>query len=213
MCSYFFLSLSSLLINIIIFLLLTLIIATITLIERKIMSLVQRRVGPNYVGHKGRLQFIADAVKLLVKHIIIVNNTNKFLFMLIPSLILIMCYLFWINLIWAPSMAICEIEYNLLFLGILSTLFTILLFLISWISQNKYSVLAAGRIVNITINLEILLTLIFLLLVTIYESFSFFTIVSYQYQYLYAIFIFLPILPSLIIIFLLDIQTSFFKSI
>ena len=204
MCEYFILSILSLLFNIVIFLLLTLIIATITLIERKVMSLVQRRVGPNYIGHKGRLQFIADAVKLLVKHILIINNANKFLFMIIPSLILIMCYLFWINIIWAPSLSICEIEYNLLFLGILSTCFTILLFTISWISQNKYSILAAGRIVNITINLEILLNLLFLLLITIFESFSFFTIVSYQYQQLYTFFILMPVLPVLLIIFLLE---------
>lgn len=204
MYSYFFINLSSLLCNIIIFLCLTLIIATITLIERKVMSLVQRRVGPNYVGYKGRLQFIADAVKLLTKHIIVVNNVNKLLFMLIPSLILIMCYLFWINIIWGPSLAICEIEYNLLFLGVLSTCFTILLFLISWISKNKYSILAAGRIVNITINLEILLNLLFLLLISVYESFSFFTIVSYQDQYLYTIFVLFPLIPVLIIIFLLE---------
>lgn len=204
MYSYFFINLGNLLCNIIIFLCLTLIIATITLIERKIMSLVQRRVGPNYVGYKGRLQFIADAVKLLTKHIIIINNVNKLLFMLIPSLILIMCYLFWVNIIWAPSLAICEIEYNLLFLGILSTCFTILLFLISWVSKNKYSILAAGRIVNITINLEILLNLLFLLLVSIYESFSFFSIVSYQDQYLYTVFALIPVFPVLIIIFLLE---------
>lgn len=204
MYSYFFNSLCALIINIIIFLLLTLIIATITLIERKVMSLVQRRVGPNYVGYKGRLQFVADAVKLLTKHILIVNNVNKFLFMLIPSLILIMCYLFWVNIIWGPSLAICEIEYNLLFLGVLSTCFTILLFLISWISKNKYSVLAAGRIINITINLEILLNLFFLLLISIYESFSFFSIISFQYQFLYTIFLLFPVLPVLIVIFLLE---------
>lgn len=80
--------------NIAIFLLLTLVIATITLMERKILSLVQRRVGPNYVGYRGRLQFIADAVKLLVKHILIVNKVNKFLFLLLPATILIICYLF-----------------------------------------------------------------------------------------------------------------------
>ncbi len=45
--------------NIVIFLLLTLIIAIITLMERKILSLVQRRVGPNYIGYRDRLQFIA----------------------------------------------------------------------------------------------------------------------------------------------------------
>ena len=88
-----------LLTNIIIFLMLTLIIATITLMERKVLSLVQRRVGPNYIGYKGRLQFLADALKLLVKHIIIINKINKFIFLLLPSSILIVCYLFWINLI------------------------------------------------------------------------------------------------------------------
>ena len=57
------------------FLLLTIVIATITLIERKVLSLVQRRVGPQYVGYRGRLQFIADAVKFLVKHILIITYT------------------------------------------------------------------------------------------------------------------------------------------
>lgn len=80
--------------NLILFLILTIIIAIITLIERKILALVQRRVGPNYIGYKGRFQFIADALKLLLKHIVVLTKLNKFLFLLIPSLVLIMCYLF-----------------------------------------------------------------------------------------------------------------------
>ena len=80
--------------NLIIFLLLTLVIATITLIERKVLALVQRRVGPNYIGYRGRLQFIADALKLLLKHIFIIPRTNRTLFLLIPALVLIVCYLF-----------------------------------------------------------------------------------------------------------------------
>ena len=76
------------------FLVLTIVIATITLVERKILAIVQRRVGPNYVGHKGRLQFIADALKLLVKHVQILNKVNRLLFMVIPALILITSYLF-----------------------------------------------------------------------------------------------------------------------
>jgi NADH:ubiquinone oxidoreductase subunit H len=76
------------------FLILTIVIATVTLIERKVLSLVQRRVGPNYIGYKGRLQFIADAVKLLVKHITVIPKTNKFLFFIIPPFVLITSYLF-----------------------------------------------------------------------------------------------------------------------
>ncbi len=80
--------------NLILFLILTIIIAVITLIERKVLSLIQRRVGPNYIGYKGRLQFIADALKLLLKHIVVLTKLNKFLFLLFPCLVLIMCYLF-----------------------------------------------------------------------------------------------------------------------
>jgi NADH-quinone oxidoreductase subunit H len=67
-----------LLYNIIAMLLVTLIIASITLLERKILSLVQRRVGPYFVGYRGRLQYIADALKLFIKGIVVPDQTNKF---------------------------------------------------------------------------------------------------------------------------------------
>ena len=83
-----------LLYNIILMLLVTLIIASLTLIERKFLSLLQRRVGPNYVGYKGRLQYIADALKLFVKGVLIPYESNKFWFILVPSTALTICYSF-----------------------------------------------------------------------------------------------------------------------
>ena len=80
--------------NIILMLLVTLIIASLTLIERKFLSLLQRRVGPNYVGYKGRLQYIADAIKLFIKGVLIPHESNKFWFVLIPSTALAICYSF-----------------------------------------------------------------------------------------------------------------------
>jgi len=76
---------------------LTLIAGIIPLIERKYLSLIQRRVGPNFVGYKGRLQFIADALKLFVKGVIIPYNTNSIVFVYIPAVVLSLCYLFWVN--------------------------------------------------------------------------------------------------------------------
>jgi NADH-quinone oxidoreductase subunit H len=64
--------------NIVLMLLVTLIIASLTLIERKFLSLLQRRVGPNYVGYKGRLQYIADALKLFVQGVLIPYESNRF---------------------------------------------------------------------------------------------------------------------------------------
>lgn len=55
--------------------------------ERKLLALTQRRVGPNYIGYKGRLQFIADAVKMLVKNIAVLSKVNKLLFIVVPALL------------------------------------------------------------------------------------------------------------------------------
>jgi NADH-quinone oxidoreductase subunit H len=64
--------------NIVIMLVITLVIATLTLIERKFLALSQRRVGPNYVGYRGRLQYIADALKLFLKGAVCHDENNKF---------------------------------------------------------------------------------------------------------------------------------------
>ena len=55
-----------LLMHIIILINVTLIGGILPLIERKYLSLIQRRVGPKFVGYKGRLQFIADALKMFL---------------------------------------------------------------------------------------------------------------------------------------------------
>lgn len=202
--SSIYLSIFSLLKLIIAFLILTIVIATVTLIERKVLALVQRRVGPNYVGHKGRLQFIADALKLLFKHIHVLTGINRLLYLVIPALILIVSYLFWVNIIWAPNVSLCEIEYNLFLMGIVSGAFSYLLVLVGWITNNKYSILASNRVVVMSLNLEILLNLFLLVLVILSESLSFFQIVSLQNNYNWNIFIFLPILPILLITFLIE---------
>ena len=75
-------------------LIITVSIASLTLVERKILSIIHRRAGPTQVGFRGRLQFIADALKLLLKGIHIPDLTNKKLFVVIPVVGLFICYTF-----------------------------------------------------------------------------------------------------------------------
>lgn len=80
--------------HVVLALIITIAIASLTLVERRVLSLVQRRVGPNHVGFRGRLQFIADALKLLLKGITVPDLTNRKLFIFIPAVSLFICYTF-----------------------------------------------------------------------------------------------------------------------
>ena len=168
------------LLNIVLMLVVTLIIATMTLIERKILSLMQRRVGPQFVGYKGRLQYIADALKLFIKGALIPEESNKFWFITIPAIVASICYSFWLNAVWGPSISIFELEYNVVFVSLFSALFTLCIVLTGYFSKNKYAMLASIRAGLSMLNLELFLGLMFLNLIIFSESFSFLNIVVLQ---------------------------------
>jgi NADH:ubiquinone oxidoreductase subunit H len=192
-----------LLINIVLMLILTIIIASLTLIERKFLALVQRRVGPNFVGYKGRLQYIADALKLFVKGALVPDESNRFLFVTIPSIAVAICYSFWMNGLWGPSISLFEIEYNIVYMSLFSVLFGMCVILTGYFSKNKYAMLAAVRTGIGMLNLELFLGLMTLNLILINESFSFLPIVVYQENY-WLIYLFFLLSGLITITFLLE---------
>jgi NADH-quinone oxidoreductase subunit H len=63
---------------------LLLIVAYLTLVERKVIGSSQRRLGPNTVGFFGLTQPIADGLKLFLKETILPSNANIIIFLTTP---------------------------------------------------------------------------------------------------------------------------------
>ena len=80
--------------------------AYLTFAERKILSYMQARIGPNRVGPKGWLQPIADGLKLFVKEDLIPGRAERFIFVLAPMLIFAPAILVWAVIPWGENFTI-----------------------------------------------------------------------------------------------------------
>ncbi len=66
--------------------------AYLILLERKIASWTQDRIGPNRVGPAGLLQPLADGIKMFVKEDFRSKNTDKFMFTIAPIIMMLVVF-------------------------------------------------------------------------------------------------------------------------
>jgi len=90
-------SLDVLIINVVLILDFILIGGVLPYLERKKLALIQRRVGPKYVGLNGRIQFIVDALKIFFKDYFYIFKVKKYYFFLLPVFFLLSNLFFLIN--------------------------------------------------------------------------------------------------------------------
>ena len=99
------------------------------------MASVQRRTGPTVVGFWGFLQPFADALKLVVKEIIIPSRANKFLFVFSPALTLFLSFLGWVSIPFDFYTEILDLNVSLLYILVISSFGVYGILLSGWSSN------------------------------------------------------------------------------
>jgi len=148
-----------------------------TYAERKVAAFFQDRIGPNRAGPFGILQPLADGAKMFMKEEIIPASSNKFLFIVGPSLAIMTACIGSAVIPWGETLTIgsyriplqvTDINVGVLYIFGVVSLGVYGVMIGGWASNNKYSLLGAIRAASQNISYEIAmgLSIIALLMTT-----------------------------------------------
>jgi NADH-quinone oxidoreductase subunit H len=168
-----------------------------TLVERKVAGWFQDRHGPNRAGPWGLLQPLADGIKLFFKEEFMPQTADKFLYILGPSLTMLIACLTSAVIPWGPDIVVAGQSYPLqvadINIGILY-IFAILsigvygIMIGGWSSNNKYALLGSVRASSQMISYELAMSLAIITIVMMTGSLSLREIVAQQQGFNWNIF-------------------------
>lgn len=130
-------------------------VAYATMAERKVVGYIQSRIGPNRVGIRGIGQPIADIFKLLFKEVLIPAQSNRYLFLIAPTLSLAPAIAAWSVVPFAQNWVLANVNAGLLFLFSMSSLGVYGILVGGWASNSKYAFYGALRAAAQTVSYEI----------------------------------------------------------
>ena len=155
-------------------------VAFFTLLERKVLSAIQRRVGPNVLGWFGIFQPLADGLKLLSKETIVPSHSNGALFLLAPIVTFTLSLLSWSVIPFGYGSVFIDTEIGLLIILAISSLGVYGIIIAGWSSNSKYAFLGGLRSAAQMISYEISISLIVVNVLICSGSFNLTTIVESQ---------------------------------
>jgi NADH-quinone oxidoreductase subunit H len=122
--------------------------------ERRVVSFMQNRIGPNRAGPFGVLQTLADGLKLLFKEQITPRKVELGLYLAAPLAAMIPAFLIFLVIpVGAPffvgetevTLAVTDLNIGILFILAMSSLAVYSIVLAGWASGSKYPLLGGVR--------------------------------------------------------------------
>ena len=170
--------------------------AYLTWYERKALSRMQVRYGPNRAGKFGLLQPIADAVKLIFKEELIPDQAEKILFIIAPIVTVVPAVVITATVPWGPSfeafgrtinLYIADIDVGILYVTAIASIAVYGIVLAGWSSNNKYAMLGGLRSTAQMVSYELALGLSFTAVILLAGSMNMLKIVEAQKDLWFAV--------------------------
>lgn len=155
-------------------------VAYLTLWERKMIGWMHIRLGPNRVGPLGLLQPIADAVKLLLKEIVVPHRANKVLFVLAPIMTIMPALAAWSVVPFGPETVLANVNAGLLLLMAITSMEVYGIIIAGWASNSKYSFLGAMRASAQMVSYEIAMGFVLVIVLMVSGSLNLTDVVTGQ---------------------------------
>src|SRR5712691_10765320 len=172
------------------FIIVQVVVAGMTWIERRLLGFMQARLGPNRVGPYGLLQIIADPIKFLLKEDIVPSSAEKVAYFLGPVLPLIPTFLVYCLIPFGPGSTYVAARVNIAVLLILALTSTGVYGIIlgGWASNNKYSLMGGLRSAAQMVSYEVPFGLSIVGVLMLCGSFDLVHIVNYQENHVWNLF-------------------------
>ncbi len=152
----------------------------LVLAERKVCAIMQNRYGPNRVGKWGLVQTIADLIKLLMKELIPVRKSDKFLFNVAPYIVIIASFMAIAAIPFAKGLQGVDFNIGVFYMMAVSSIGVIGTLLAGWSSNSKYSLIGAMRSGAQVVSYELSVGLALLAVVIFSGSMQLSTIIESQ---------------------------------
>ncbi|TVS04591.1 MAG: NADH-quinone oxidoreductase subunit NuoH [Rhodobacteraceae bacterium] len=171
--------------------------------DRKVWAAVQMRRGPNVVGPWGLLQTFADALKFVVKEVVIPAGVDRPVYFLAPLLSFVLAMLAWAVIPFNDGWVLADINVAILFVFAITSLEVYGVIMGGWASNSKYAFLGSLRSAAQMISYEVSLGLIIIGVIISTGSMNFGNIVAAQDTGWGALgWYWLPHLPMVVLFFI-----------